>query len=353
MTVLTPAAFTLAQGAKWAFTTRRVRRDDAALLLRDVAAARAGDLVLGRVLTVGSHRNIQLSAGRPSALYPDDLVVLACGARYAADQFEGVASLDPDGADMLAGGGVLGRMRQRHGRMADPTRIAPLGLLADASGTALNLAAYGLPPAPRPRGLPVIGVVGASMNSGKTDATASLTHGLARAGRRAAAIKATGTGAFGDVNAYLDAGAAEALDFTDAGMASTYREPLARIAAGLDTLLAEAARRGCDCAVVEIADGVLQRETAALLADPAIRAAFSGWLYAAPDALAALGGAGALAKVGIAPLALTGLITRAPLLAAEAAAATGLATLDRDALRDPARAAAMVAACETRVAGVA
>jgi len=42
------------------------------------------------------------------------------------------------------------------------------------------------------------------------------------------------------VNAYADAGAHVTLDFTDAGMASTYREPLPRVVAGLDTLLAEA-----------------------------------------------------------------------------------------------------------------
>lgn len=353
MTVLTPAAFSLAPSAKWAFTTRRVRRADAALLLRDLSGARAGDLVLGRIERIGSHRNIQLDSGRPSELYPGDLVVLACGARYAADQFEGLAVLDPEGADMLAGGGVLGQLRQRHGKMAAPTRVTPLGLLAGADGAPLNLAAYALSPAPRPQGLPVIGVVGASMNSGKTAATAGLAHGLARAGRRVAAIKATGTGAFGDVNAYADAGAHAALDFTDAGMVSTYREPLGRILASLDALLAEAVRQGCDCAVVEIADGVLQAETAALLADPGARAAFSGWLYAAPDALAALGGAAALAKVGIVPLALTGLIARAPLLVAEAAAATGLRVLEREALRDPAEAAALIATCETRALGAA
>lgn len=353
MTVHAPFAFRLAPHAKWAFTTRRVHRADAAGLLRDVAAARAGDLVLGRVERIGSHKAIQLSEGRPSELYPGDLVVLACGARYAADQFEGLAEIDPEGADMLAGGGVLGRMRAAHGKMAAPTRVTPLGLLADRDEVPLNLARYALAPAPRPAGLPAICVVGASMNSGKTAATASLAHGLVRAGRRVAAIKLTGTGAFGDINAYRDAGAQITLDFTDAGMVSTYREPHARIAAALDTLLGVAAREGADVAVVEVADGVLQAETDALLADPSCRSAFAGFLYAAPDALAAVGGVAALARRGIAPACLTGLISRAPLLVAEAEAATGLRVLSREALRDPAEAIALLHRLEAPRAAVA
>ena len=76
------------------------------------------------------------------------------------------------------------------------------------------------------------------MNSGKTTAVASLAHGLSAAGHRVAAIKATGTGAFGDFNAFVDTGARYVADFTDAGMVSTYLQPLDRIEAGLDTLLA-------------------------------------------------------------------------------------------------------------------
>lgn len=345
-------AASLAGGAKWAFTTRRVDRATVAGVSTGFAGARSGDLVLGRIAQIGSHKNIQLAEGRPSTLYPGDAVVLACGARYAADQFEGVAEIDPEGADMLAGGGVLGRLRERNGRMAAPTRIAPLGLLTDANGRVLNLDGFALPRALRPRGLPAIGLVGAGMNSGKTDAAASLAHGLARAGLRVAAIKATGTGAFGDVNAYADAGAQVTLDFTDAGMASTYLEPMERVAAGIDTLLAEAARRDCDVAVVEIADGVLQRETAALLADPAARSAFDGFLYACPDALAAMGGTAALAPCGIAVHALTGLISRSPLARDEAEAATGLRVLSREALRDPAQAMAMMRAVTAKASSV-
>ncbi len=342
LTACMPTKFHLTPQMKWAFTTRRVVRGDAVRLNGDVKAAVSGDVVLGRIERIGSHKNLQLAEGRPSELYEGDLVVAVCGARYAPDQFEGLDDIDPDGADMLASGGVLGRMRQHHQRMVAPTRVVPIGLLADRDGRTINLQSYALPPAPRPGGITVIGVVGATMNSGKTTTTASLAHGLQRAGHRVAAIKGTGTGAYGDFNAFRDAGAAFVADFTDVGMVSTYLQPIPRIAAGLDTMLAAAAREGCEVAVVELADGVLQAETAALLRDAAVRSMFAGFLFAASDALAGAGGCRALREVGIEPAALSGMLSCSPLGAAEAHAATGIRVLTRGELRDPAIATALL-----------
>lgn len=343
MTLHTPVSSDLLARAKWAFSTRRVRRHDAVRLSDALGDAVSGDLVLGRVEHIGSHKKIQLAEGRASELYVGDMVVLACGDRYAPDQFEGLAELDPEGADMLAGGGVLGRMRHRHARMSAPTRVVPLGLLTHASGKVINLASYALQEAKRPTTMMVIGVVGASMNSGKTTAVARLAHGLSRAGHQVAAIKATGTGAFGDFNAFVDTGASYVADFTDAGMVSTYRQPLARIEAGLDTLLADAERQGCEVAVVELADGVFQKETAELLKNPRVRDSFAGVIFAAPDALAAAGGCAALRAMGVEPAVLTGMVSCSPLGAREAETATGVRVVTRDALSDPAQANALLA----------
>ncbi|GAB5470342.1 MAG: hypothetical protein Kilf2KO_33720 [Rhodospirillales bacterium] len=342
MNVLSPVASELLTQAKWAFATRRVARGDASRLLPDLASAKSGDLVLGRVVSIGSHKKIQLAEGRPSDLYLGDLVVLACGARYAPDQFEGLAELNPAGADMLASGGVLGRMRHRHEKMPHPTGVQPLGLLSSGSDKAMNLADYALTPARRPAGLTVVGVVGASMNSGKTTAVASLAHGLRLAGHRVAAIKATGTGAFGDFNAFLDTGAHYVADFTDVGLVSTYRQPLPRIAAGLETLLADAGRAGCEVAVVELADGVFQKETAELLKMAPVRDGFAGLVFAAGDALAAAGGYAALKDLGITPSAMTGMVSCSPLAAAEAELATGTQVLTRTELCDPDAAQALL-----------
>ena len=328
--------------AKWAFTTRRVSQNDAVDIRRDVECAKSGDLLLGRIQSIGSHQRIQLRDGRPSNLFIGDLIVAACGARYASDQFEGVAKISMEGADLLAGGGCLGKMRLRNAKMKLPTRVEPLGLLTDEAGVTLNLDRYKLPQAIRPRSLKAIAVIGASMNSGKTDAVSSLVHGLKQANFRVAALKVTGTGAYGDFNSYADAGSDFTADFTDAGMVSTYLQPLHRIERAIDILLGTAATEGCDIAVVEFADGVLQNETAALLRNQGVRKAFIGFLYAVPDSLAALGGCYALGQIGISPIALTGLISQSPLNILEAESATGLTVLSREALRDPAQASCLL-----------
>lgn len=324
--------------AKWAFTTRRVQRGDARGLSEAVQTARPGDLVLARVQTLGSHRRLQLPEGRPSDLYPGDLVVLACGARYATDQFEGEARLPAGGADLLAGGGCIGTVVARNALQKPATRLLPLGLVTGSGGRVLNLAHYALSPVTAPGRMPVIGVVGAAMNAGKTTATAAFVHGLTRAGWQVAAIKATGTGAFGDLNAYRDAGARHVADFTDCGLVSTYKAPLPRIRAAVAQLRARVEVQGAGIAVMEFADGLYQRETARLLEDASFRAGFAGWLFAAGDPLAAAAGAQAMAARNLPVMGISGRLSASPMASAEAEAVTGLPVLTRTALCDPATA---------------
>ena len=207
---------------KWAFTTRRVPNADIAKLSHDVASAISGDLLVARIAEVGHHQKVQLRTGRQSLSYQGGVIGVVCGARYAPDQFEGLAEIQPHGADLLAAGGVAGTMRQQHERMIPPIRLLPLGLALDAEGEVINIARYALRGTDAHPRIPAIVVVGGSMNAGKTTAAASLAHGLRRGGWQVAALKVTGTGAFGDYHAYLDAGAHVVADFTDAGMASTY-----------------------------------------------------------------------------------------------------------------------------------
>lgn len=133
-----------------------------------------------------------------------------------------------------------------------------MGRLLDAAGVPVNLAQFSLPRSDRFNDIPVIFVLGTAMNSGKTLATAQLALGLRRAGYKVAALKGTGTGAFGDYNEYADTGVHLVADFTDAGMVTTYREPMERVKNGLNCLLGHAAEQGCDIVVMEIADGLFQ-----------------------------------------------------------------------------------------------
>jgi hypothetical protein len=324
--------------AKWTFATRRVDRACVAGTDTDFAAAKPGDLILAHVDRLGQHCRVQLPSGRPSLIFPGDAVVMACGARYAPDQFEGLAEIDAEGADLLAGGGCIGRMVARNSRIKPATRLVPSARLLGADGRAVNLAQFALGPRHAAQLPPVIGVLGTSMNSGKTLATAQLVLGLRRAGFRVGAIKATGTGAFGDVNEYSDSGAHYVGDFTDAGMVTTYLEPLDRIKSATETLIAEAGHHGCDIVVMEVADGLLQRETAGLIADPWFARLISGLVFACGDAVAAMGGVAHLARLGLVPDALTGLVSCSPMASNEAQAATGLSVLTKEDLADPAEA---------------
>lgn len=309
--------FQVPKQAKWAFTTRRVEKGDVQGLESDVSKAGSGDLVLAQIVTVGSHKRIQLATGRNSDSHVGDYVVLCCGARYAPDQFEGIAEVPVNKADLLAGGGVVGRMRKSHGRMSKPTQLKPIGLLTDANGQIINIQRYKVAGLAKHPSIPVIAVTGTAMNSGKTTSAFSLVNGLVKSNKKVAAIKVTGTGAFGDFNAFADAGADIVLDFTDAGMVTTYQQPLSRILNGALDLLNEAKNQGADVVVVELGDGILQNEAWELLTCQAFKNLVNGIIFAAPDALSAIAGISLMQNAGLDLIAVSGLLTRSPLLCEE------------------------------------
>lgn len=329
---------TLLSKAHWCFAARRVDQADAVSLHQNYSGVKPGDLILARVLDLGQHRGIQLRSGRRATLSPGDLVVMPCGARYAPDQFEGVAEIDPSGTDMLAGGGCLGRARYKNERVRPATRVLPLGCVADHRGKTLNLESYVIDSECAPTTVPLIAVVGTSMNSGKTLATAKLSHGLRLAGLRVGAIKATGTGSFGDYHQYEDSGAHFVADFSDAGMATTYLTPIERIKQGIWRLLSAAEAAGCDVVVMEIADGLLQEETGALLRDRELTERLSGLVFACGDAVAAHGGVTMLRDCGHEVTALTGMLSCSPMLSQEASAITGVPVLTKSELAEPSEA---------------
>lgn len=310
--------------AKHAYTTRHIDTTRACRLSMD-AIPRAGDLVLARVGTVGQHTKIERTDGRRAALFPGDEVVVSYGDRYAPDQFHAVVPPDLGECHLVAAGGIAARVEAAHGKMGTATTLEPLGLLIDSSGDRLNLRAeIGVPmPAPAGQRPVTIAVVGSSMNAGKTTSAAHLVRGLRLAGVRVGAAKVTGTGAGGDVWLLADAGALPVYDFTIAGVPTTYRigpDEVRRVFVDLTTRLA---LDGCEAIALEVADGVYQPETAALLEDPIFAERVDAVLFAAGDALGATAAISWLTERGIEPLAFTGILSSSPLATAEAEAATG------------------------------
>lgn len=326
--------------AKRSFATRRVVLGCATTLISD-HKPRPGDLVLARVDSLGSHKSIELPTGRKSALFPGDEILLAYGARYAPDQYEAIAPSDLEPCHMVASGGVAGRALAWHDRLNGPTAITPLGLVADERGAPINLSDFAIdaPIGSAPR--TVIAVFGTAMNAGKSTSAAALARGLIRSGARVGSAKLTGTASGGDVWMMRDSGVATALDFTDAGFATTSGADLTALLHGVGRLLATLERAGCEAAVVEVADGLLQREAAALLNANTLRPLFSGVLFAAGDAMGAADGAARVRGSGHRLLGVSGMLSRSPLAIREATEACGAPVYSREELEDPAVAAAI------------
>jgi hypothetical protein len=323
-------------GVKYGFTTRRVPREAMRTVLSGSVRPRSGDLLYARVSRLGQHRRIEQPDGRRAQLHRGDEIVVAYGDRYAPDQFEAEVPATLEATQLVASGGVASHMLSRSMGIRSATDIEPIGLVGDERGRPLNLAQFALPPVtpvvPRPR---TVAVVGTSMNSGKTTTIHYLVHGLSRAGGRPGATKVTGTGSGGDYWVMIDAGAHRMLDFTDAGMSSTYRQPLPALERALVGLVDQLTASGTGVNLVEVADGIYQHETARLIESDAFRETVDLVVFAAGDATGAVAGVTHLRRIGLDVVAVSGRITRSPLSSREAAAATGLPVLDIAALSDP------------------
>ncbi|MFS4438921.1 transposase [Paracoccaceae bacterium GXU_MW_L88] len=310
--------------AKRAFSTRRVPKGDMRRLLTGKLRPEPGDLVLARVDEIIKHTKLELTDGRRAHMFAGDEIVVAFGNRYAPDQYEAQIAEDLSPCDLVAAGGLAAVELSRHQRMLPPTKISPLGIIARADGSRLNLADYGVKASEMTPPIPAILSLGTSMNAGKTLTAMSLVRGFKRLGHKVAALKITGTGAGGDIWIVRDAGADIVADFTDAGFASTYLTSVEDIENATMRLMNFAADNGCDLAVIEIADGLMQLETSQLIRSKKILDVTIGTVFAAYDSMGAKYGADMLRRAGHNVVALSGRLGRSPLGVREAELSTGL-----------------------------
>ena len=214
------------------------------------------------------------------------------------DQFEAYVPASMGPCHLAAAGGIAADVMRWHDRLSGPTEITPIGLLGNARGQAINLKDHALPRSAGPVPDQVFAVFGTSMNAGKTTTAAALVKGFHSAGYPVGAAKVTGTGAGGDLWMMRDFGATHAYDFTDAGHATTFRADPEALVDLTQNLLRTLGAHGCRVAVLEVADGLYQAETAALAASKRFRAKLSGTFFAAGDAMGAVSGAGHLRASG-------------------------------------------------------
>ncbi|WP_208378789.1 hypothetical protein [Cumulibacter soli] len=330
--------------AKRAYTTRFL---DAALrvdptgyrLISGSLRPAPGDIVLARVVEIGQHQRLESPTRRRQHLHVGDEILVAYGHRYAPDQFEATVPEDLGPVHLVAAGGVAARVVTQHARMDPATVLEPLGFLAHSRGIAnlTHFAQYnaGTPAAYVDRDVPTIAVLGSSMNAGKSTTLASFVHGLTLAGLRVAAGKVTGTGAGGDPAMFTDAGAIEVVDFTDFGVASTFRMEFGYLRELATAIRAHLLAQAPDVVVLEIADGVFQDETSRLLHDAEFTSGIDRVLFATADALGASAGVPMLRTVGLDVAAVSGCLTSSPLATREARAALDVSVIDTFDLATP------------------
>ena len=342
--------------ASWAFTTRRIPTGTACSIIQpDNGKPKAGDLVIARVDSLGHHKGLQLVNGRRRIMFLGDEIVVAYGNRYASSQFESYVPETMGPCHLVAGGGIASRAVSWHANISrGPTHITPIGLVGDKYGNPINLKDYGLAPVKQPADYQptTIALIGTSMDAGKTTTAAYLARGLINAGLRVGYVKVTGTGAGGDTWLLKDAGAEPVLDFTDAGLPTTFMEEPKEIERVMHELIAHCAESGVDAVLVEIADGVFQRETATLLQSSFFANITGGIVLAAQDSMGAAAGMNWLNNFSTPVLALSGKLSAAPLQVSEAQAATGLRVFDLDDLSDGAKALNLLGAAQHQLAKI-
>ncbi len=315
--------------AKWSYSTHRVVRTDARQLITGDYQPESGDLVLARVDRLNQHKRIELIDGRRATLYPGDEIIVSYGNRYAPDQFEAEIPDDLSPCHLVAAGGIAAHCISRNAKIRTASRITPIGVLADGDGHPLNLSRYALEALPCDTARPsVTAVIGTSMNAGKTTTLAGLTLGMTRHGVKVGTAKVTGTGAGCDIWQMIDAGSAAVFDFTDCGLPSTYKLPIECCERAMETLVAQLSAEGVDQILIEIADGILQAETRALIQSPVFSRLVDQVVFSAADALGAQGGIAWLREQGVEVVGVSGALTCAPLAMRECAGLIDLPILD-------------------------
>lgn len=279
----------------------------------------AGDLVYGIIDCIGQHSSLENASGRIHMIHDGTKAIFVFGNRYAPDFYEGlVPSEMTDEVNLLARSGVIGVVKTKNSMIKDPTKVKISGYVCDEKGDVLNTRDFPLikprntiKKEPRSR---MILVCGTSMNSGKSMAAAACCWALTTIGYNVRASKVTGTASLKDILLMNDAGANRYADFTYLGYPSTYlltKEELLGIFNQLDLKYANNPKNFW---VVELADGVIQRETAMLLGSPEVVSRIHRLIFCASDAFGAIGGLRTLKeKFNLIPDAISGICSSSPL----------------------------------------
>jgi hypothetical protein len=278
-----------------------------------------GDLAYGVVTRIGEHSSLENVSGRIHKIYVGTKTIFVFGNRYAPDYYEGLVpgNLTSE-VDLLSRSGVIGEVKTKNLMRKDPTRVHILGYVCNKENKILNTQHFcSIKPRNEikkdPRS-PMVIICGTSMNSGKSFAAAACCRALSSLGHTVRASKVTGTAGLKDILHMNDAGADTYADFTYFGHPSTYLLSEERLLDIFNKLDLKYANNPNNFWVIELADGIIQRETAILLTAPDVISRIHKFIFCANDAFGAIGGLRILReKFGIEPDAISGLCASSPL----------------------------------------
>lgn len=282
----------------------------------------AGDIVFGTVTRIGQHASLENVSGRIHMIHHGTKAIFVFGNRYAPDYYEGLVPDElTEEVDLLARSGIVGIVKTKNSMIKDATKIKVLGYVCDESGHVLSTRDF---PLIKPRTMvkkqpraKMILVCGTSMNSGKSLAAAACCRALSTAGYTVRASKVTGTASLKDILHMNDSGASPYSDFTYLGHPSTYLLEQDELLSIFNQLDLKYANNPKNFWVVELADGIIQRETAILLRSPEVISRIHKFIFCASDAFGAIGGLGVLRSFDLEPDALSGVCSSSPLLLRE------------------------------------
>lgn len=293
----------------------------------------SGDLIYGEIVSLGFHTSLESISARIHTIHDRTRAVFVFGNRYAPDHYEGLVPEKPFGTvDMLARSGIVGEMLNHNELIPSPTRVRVLGYVCDLQMNVVNTTDHVLLTPRRVErtgpGARLILCVGTAMNSGKSYAAAACCYAISSMERKVRAAKLTGTASLKDVLLMQDCGAQKVVDFTFFGYPSTYmlsEEELLHIFHSVDLKYGNNPR---NYIVIELADGIFQRETAMLLNHPDVQKRIHRLILCASDAAGVAGGLGMLRSTfGLVPDAISGVCSSSPLAIREIGSFTDLPVL--------------------------
>ncbi|GAA4278629.1 P-loop NTPase family protein [Aquimarina mytili] len=285
----------------------------------------AGDVAIFEVISIGSLNAIQDFEGRNCYIFEGDKIMLAFGNRYASNQFEGYVSKEyQEEYDLLGKGGVAGTVVSMFYKLElkGPTKLKLVGYATHKEGAVINTIYDHRKPVKfnptKIRNYKTILSIGSSMDSGKTTTAAYLCRGLKTSGYKVAYIKLTGTVFNKDRMLAYDCGADFVSDFSEFGFPSTYLCSTETIMDLYEALLSDVSKTEPDYVVIEVADGLYQKETRALLNHSFFTETIDHVILSCCDSLAVNSGVQLLSPIfGDRLFALAGLFTGSPLLVDE------------------------------------